>query len=303
MDLPSWKNTPTKQVILDFVAVVTNESNPDYVPPAERIACFDNDGTLWCEHPVPPQIMTGMDGLALAVEQDPALAELPLVQAAVAKDLDALAPYMSNEGTLEMLDIMLGIAAGETQAELEARISAWLVEARHPRFGVPYTQMIFQPMLELLDYLRANDFRVFIVSGGGMDYMRIFSEEVYGVPRENVIGANFILSWEYRDGSPVMVRQAGMVEPYCDGPGKPINIQLHVGRPPILVGGNSNGDIEMMEFAAASGKPYLNLLLRHDDAEREYYSDFSSERAQKIAKKRSWTIISLKHDFKVVFPY
>jgi hypothetical protein len=157
-------------------------------------------------------------------------------------------------------------------------------------------------MVELLDFLRDHDFRVFIVSGGGMDFVRIFSKELYGVPRENVVGSNMKLSWEYRDGAPVLVRQAGIVEPFNDGPGKPINIQLHVGRPPILVGGNSNGDVPMMEFAAASGKPFLNLLLHHDDAEREYAYTRSNERALQVARERGWTVVSMKTDFKQVFP-
>jgi hypothetical protein len=302
MILSSWKDTQTKQAILDFVAAVTDENGPDYVPPAERIAAFDNDGTLWCEHPVPVQIVAVLDGLTRAVQQNPALGEQPLYRAAVEKDMAWFAPYMSNERIPELIGMMLAAGAGETQAEFEARAAAWLETARHPRFGTPYTQVIYRPMVELLDYLRDNDFRVFIVSGGGMDFVRLFSEELYGVPRENVVGSNMKLSWEYRDGGPVLVRQAGIVEPFNDGPGKPINIQLHVGRPPILVGGNSNGDVPMMEFAAASGKPFLNLLLHHDDAEREYASDHSAEKALGIAAARNWTIVSTKDDFKVVFP-
>jgi len=237
----------------------------------------------------------------MAVQQNPALGEQPLYRAAVEKDMAWFAPYMSNERIPELIGMMLAAGAGETQADFESRVAAWLETARHPLFGTPYTQVIYRPMVELLDYLRDHDFRVFIVSGGGMDFVRIFSEELYGVPRENVVGSNMKLSWEYRDGAPVLVRQAGIVEPFNDGPGKSINIQLHVGRPPILVGGNSNGDVPMMEFAAASGKPYLNLLVRHDDAEREYASDQSAEGAQKTAKERKWTIISVKDDFKVVF--
>lgn len=302
MTLPSWNDTLTKQAILNFVAAVTAEGGPDYVPPVERIATFDNDGTLWVEQPVPVQVMAALSGLALAVEQNPALGEQPLYRAATEKDMAWFTPYMSNERIPELLAMMLEAGAGEAQADFDARVSAWLETARHPRFNKPYTQLVFQPMVELLDYLRGNDFRVFICSGGGMDFMRLFSEEVYGVPRENVVGNNMKLSWEYRDGAPVLVRQAGIVDPYSDGPGKPAAIQIHVGRPPILASGNSNGDIEMLEFAATSGKPYLNLLVKHDDAEREYESDHSSELAQKTAKERNWTIVSVKEDFKTVFP-
>lgn len=302
MTLLSWNDTQTKQKILDFVAAVTNENGPDYVPPAERIATFDNDGTLWCEHPIPVQTHGTLDGLTLLTEKKPELLEQPLYKAAAEKDLAWFAPYMNNERLPELLAMLLEAAAGETQNEYEARISAWLEAARHPRFDKPYKQMVFQPMVELLDYLRANEFRVFIVSGGGMDFVRLFSEEVYGVPRENVIGANIKLSWEYRDGRPLLMRQAGIVEPYCDGPGKPINIELHVGRPPILACGNTNGDVPMLEFAAVSNKPYLNLLIKHDDAEREYDSDHSAELAQKTATERNWTIVSVKEDFETVFP-
>ena len=300
--LPSWRDTPTKQAILEFVAAVTTEDGSDYVPPAERIAVFDNDGTLWCEQPVPVQIMAVLDGLTQAVQQNPDLGEQPLYRAAVEKDMAWFAPYMSNERIPELVGMMLVAGAGETQSDFESRVTAWLETARHPRFSTPYTQVIYHPMVELLETLRDHDFRVFIVSGGGMDFIRLFSETIYGVPRENVVGSNMKLSWEYRGGAPVLVRQAGIVEPFNDGPGKPINIQLHVGRPPILVGGNSNGDVPMMEFAAASGKPFLNLLVHHDDAEREYASDHSVEKALAIAQDRNWTIISMKDDFAVVFP-
>jgi len=301
MRLGSWNDTPTKQAILDFVARVTDENGPEYIQPAERIAVFDNDGTLWCEHPIPVQFHCALDGLAMLVEKKPNLIGRPIYRAAAEKDMTWFAPYLNNERLPELLGMMLQAAAGETQNEFEARITAWLETARHPRFRKPYKKMVFVPMVELMDFLRGNGFRVFIVSGGGMDFVRLISEEIYGVLRENVVGANLKLSLEYRDGVPELVRQAGIVEPYCDGPGKPINIQLHVGRPPILACGNTNGDVPMMEFVAASGKPYLNLLVEHDDDEREYDSDASAENAQKTAKERGWTIMSMKEDFKMVF--
>jgi len=301
MPLKSWNDTPAKQAILDFVAKVTDEKGSDYVPPTERIATFDNDGTLWCEHPIPVQFHCALDGLAMLVEKKPSLMERPMYRAAVEKDLTWFAPYLNNERLPELLEMMLQAAAGETQKEFETRITAWLGTARHPRYRKPYRKMVYKPMVELMHFLRANGFRVFIVSGGGMDFIRFLSEEIYGVPSENVVGSNLKLSWEYRDGIPELVRQAGLVEPYCDGPGKPINIQLHVGRPPILACGNTDGDVPMMEFAAASGKPYLNLLVKHDDDEREYDSNASAKIAQKVAKKRGWSVISMKDDFKIVF--
>jgi len=302
MTLRSWNDTPAKQAIFDFVARVTDENGSEYIQPAERIAVFDNDGTLWCEHPIPVQFHGALDGLAMLVEKKPNLMERPIFKAAAEMDLTWFAPYLNNVRLPELLGMMLQAAAGETQTEFETRITTWLETARHPRFRKPYKKMVFVPMVELLGYLRANGFRVFIVSGGGMDFVRLFSEEIYGVPRENVVGANLKLSLEYRNGVPELVRQGGLVEPYCDGPGKPINIQLHIGRPPILACGNTNGDVPMMEFAAASGKPYLNLLVEHDDDEREYNSDASAEKAQKTARERGWIIISIKEDFKRVFP-
>jgi len=299
--LCSWKDTPTKPTILDFVARITDENGPEYVQPAERIAAFDNDGTLWCEHPIPPQFHAALDGLAILVEKKPYLMELPMYKAAVEKDMAWFAPYLNNERLPELLGMLLQAGAGESQNEFEARITAWLKTARHPRFRKPYKKMIFVPMVELMHYLRVNDFRIFIVSGGGMDFVRLISEEIYGIPREHVVGSNPKLRWVYQNKVPEMVRQAGLVDPYCDGPGKPINIQLHIGRPPILACGNTDGDLPMMEFAAASGKPYLNLLVRHDDDEREYNTDTSAEIAQKTAKERGWTIISVKEDFKTIF--
>ena len=302
MSLPSWNETKTKQTILDFVAAVTSKDSPNYVPPVERIATFDNDGTLWCEHPVPAQFMSILDGLAILVKQNPALSEKPLYRAAANKDMTWFAPYLNNERLPELLGMMVKAGAGYTQAQFEARISDWIKKARHPRFSKSYLKTVFQPMLELLDYLVENDFKVFIVSGGGMDFVRLFSEEVYGIPRENVIGENVMLSWEKRDGKPTIVRKDSIILPYCDGPGKPLNIQLHIGRPPILACGNTNGDVAMMEFAEATGKLYLCLLVHHDDGEREYNSDHSAEVALKTAKERNWTIVSIKEDFKTVFP-
>ncbi|MCW4029267.1 MAG: haloacid dehalogenase-like hydrolase [Candidatus Bathyarchaeota archaeon] len=281
---------------------MTKKNSPDYVPENERIATFDNDGTLWCEHPIPVQFAATLDALTQLAKNDPTLTKKPLFKAAVEKDLNWFVPYLNNQRLPELLAMLLDVAAGESQDDFEARISAWLKTANHPRFKKPYTQLIFQPMTELIDYLNANDFHVFIVSGGGMDFVRLFSEKIYGIPRENVVGANLKLAWEYKNGRPLLIRQAGLMEPYCDGAGKPINIQLHIGRPPILACGNTNGDIEMMEFAANSTNPYLNLIIHHDDAEREYSSNHSAELLLEKAKEHQWTVVSVKEDFKTVFP-
>ena len=300
-DLQYWNEGVAKKAIVDFVTRVTQPGSPDFVPPAERIATFDNDGTLWCERPLYVQFMGALDFLAVRAEVDVSLRDRQPYKAAYEKDMDWLSIYTSNEKLPELVGMLIQSAAGETQAEFEERASLWLRSAHHPRFDTLYTELIYQPMVELLDYLRACAFRVFICSGGGMDYVRLVSEELYGVPRENVIGSNMKLTWEYREEGPVLVRQAGIVDPFNDGPGKPVNIQLHVGRPPILAAGNSNGDIAMMEFTAASGRPYLNLLVHHDDAEREYAYNDSAERALDLAAERRWTVISMQEDWKEVF--
>ena len=299
--LSTWHNTTTRQAILDFVATVTAVNTSTYVPPEERIATFDNDGTLWCERPLYIQFIGALDFLADLASADPALREQQPYKAAYEKDMDWLSAYTSNEKIPELVGMLLKAAGGETQDEFETRVTRWLETARHPRFDRLYTELIYQPMVELLDYLRAHDFRVFICSGGGMDYVRLVSETLYGIPRENVIGSNMKLTWEYREDGPVLVRQAGLIEPFNDGPGKPVNIQLHVGRPPILTGGNSNGDIAMMEFAAGEKRPFLNLLLRHDDAVREYAYDDSAEKVQQIAREQNWIAISMKQDWQTIF--
>jgi hypothetical protein len=299
--LSSWHDTATKQSILDFVAVTINDDSPHFRPPAERIATFDNDGTLWCERPAYIQFLGAFAFIAAKAAADPALRDKQPFKAAYENDQEWLERYLSNEKIPELLAMMLESAAGETQLDFEERAAAWLQTAVHPRFKVLYKELTYKPMVQLLDYLRANDFRVFICSGGGMDYVRLVSEELYGVPRECVIGSNMVLDWEYKEDGPVLVRQAGIVEPFNDGPGKPVNIQLHVGRPPMLAAGNSNGDLAMMEFAAAGKRPCLNLLVRHDDPEREYAYDASAVQVQKAAQERGWSIISMKNDWREVF--
>ena len=299
--LPSWHDTLTKQRILAFIHAVSDPNHPDFVPVAERIAVFDNDGTLWCERPIYAQFVYAFDMLAKKAAQEPHLRDQQPYKAALAGDTNWLKAYLSNDTLPQFIDMVLSAVAGTTETEFETGAVAWLEQTKHPRFGLPYTQLVYQPMLELLNYLQRHDFQLFICSGGGMDFVRLFSEEIYNIPRQNVIGSNVVLTWEERSAGPVLVRQAGLVEPFNDGPGKPINIQLHIGRPPILAAGNSNGDLQMMEFAQASGRPYLNLLLRHDDAEREYAYNHSAEKIQKIARDRQWTETSMKSDFKTIF--
>lgn len=301
-ELRSWNDTPTKAAILDFVAAVSDESSPKYVPPADRLATFDNDGTLWCEKPAYIQLFFAIERLKQMAAADPGLLEKPAFKAAAAGDMGYFAALYRGD-IPALIQIIFDSHAGMPQHEFEQLASDFLTHARHPRFGVPYKECFYQPMAELIGYLQDNSFKVFIASAGGMSFMRTVSEEIYGVTRENVIGSNVTFEAARREGKLILLRKRGLVEPMDDGPGKPVNIELHIGRPPILAAGNANGDIEMLEFAEASGRPLLNLLLHHDDAEREYEYDQGAEKALQLASQRGWTIISMRNDFRSVFPF
>jgi phosphoserine phosphatase len=300
--LVSWNDGATKRAILDFVAAVTDQSGPEYVPPADRVATFDNDGTLWVEKPAYIQLFFAIQRLKEMAIADPTLRDKPAFQAAATGDMGYFAGLYPGDMPA-LMQAVFDSHAGMSQREFERLANDFLSNARHPRFGVPYKRCLYQPMLELMAYLQANRFKVFIASAGGMSFMRTVSEEVYRVPRENVIGSNITFEVGREDGKLILLRKPGLVDPPDDGPGKPVNIELHIGRPPILTGGNSNGDIEMLEFAEASGKPFLNLLLHHDDAEREYAYDGGAEKALRLARERGWTVISMKDDFRAVFPF
>ena len=300
--LVSWNDGSTKQAILDFVATISDESDARYLPPIERVATLDNDGTLWVEKPAYIQLFFAIQRLKDMAEADPRLLDRPAFQAAAADDLGYFAGLYPGD-LPALMQVVFDSHAGMSQQEFETRAYDFLSHGRHPRFGVAYKQCVYQPMLELIDYLQANGFRVFIASAGGMSFMRTISEEIYRVPRENVIGSNITFEVGREDGKLILLRRPGLVDPPDDGPGKPVNIELHIGRPPILTAGNSNGDIEMMEFAEASGKPFLNLLLHHDDAAREYAYDGGAEKALQLAAERNWTVVSMKGDFRALFPF
>jgi phosphoglycolate phosphatase-like HAD superfamily hydrolase len=299
--LSGWNDTAARQKIYAFVEAVTDASNPIYVPPAERIAVFDNDGTLSCEKPVSLNIMSALSLLTRKAEQEPALRTVQPYMAAWNQDIDWFAPYMTSEKFPELLVTLLEVAAGETEAEFETRANQWLPTMIHSRFDVKYVELVYEPMVQLVRLLQANDFRVFVCSGSAMDFIRIFSESAFGIPRENVIGSNLALAWEYRADGPVIVRLASLVEPQNDRHGKPINIHQHIGRAPVMAVGNANGDIEMMEYCEARGKPFLNILLKHDDDEREYAYTHGAERIQRLAQERGWLTVSMKQDFERVF--
>ena len=298
--LMSWNDGATKQAIVDFVTSICDESSANYLPPPERVATFDNDGTLWVEKPAYVQLFFAVQRLKDMAKADPGLLDQPAFQAAASDDLGYFAGLYPGD-LPALMQVVFDSHAGMSQRAFETLAYDFLSDARHPRFGVVYKECVYQPMLELMDYLQAHGFRVFIASAGGMSFMRTISEEIYRIPRENVIGSNITFEVGREDGKLILLRRPGLVDPPDDGPGKPVNIELHIGRPPILAVGNSNGDIEMMEYAEASGKPFLNLLLHHDDARREYAYDAGAEKALRLAAERNWTVVSMGDDFRTVF--
>jgi phosphoglycolate phosphatase-like HAD superfamily hydrolase len=304
--LPSWNAGPAKAAIVDFVAKVTQEGGPDFVPPAERIATFDNDGTLWCEQPLYNQFAFAIDRVKALAPQHPEWKEkLPF--AAVLKN-DVAGVVQSGEKGL--LEIVAATHAGMTTDEFDAIVLEWMKTARHPRFKRPYNECVYQPMLELLAYLRANGFKTFIVSGGGIEFMRPWTEKIYGIPPEQVVGSSGKLKYELRDGKPALVKlpEVNFID---DKAGKPVGIEQYIGRSPIAAFGNSDGDYEMLRWTtanAAAGKPRLGLLVHHTDAEREYAYDRDSHigqlaRALDEAPDRGWTVVDMKQDWKRIFAF
>ena len=306
MILPSWKDTQAKQDILDFVAAVTDESSSDYVPPAERIAAFDNDGTLWCEKPMYIQLDLLLRKLAGQAESDSSLRSQQPWKAAWEKDFDWLGGAMTKhyQGDDSDLQVLLGgiisLATDQAVERVEAEAKDFIENERHPTLGLTYLNCIYQPMLELLQYLEANGFINYIVSGGGRDFMRGFAHDLYGIPRERVVGSTVAYRFVENDGGGEIVQQAEL-DVIDDGPDKPVQIWNVIGRRPILVAGNSNGDLQMLDFAGGPSLPALQLLVVHDDAEREFDYVAGAEKVIIAAQTKGWTMISMKDDFKVIF--
>jgi hypothetical protein len=298
--LLSWNEGPAKQALLDFIARVTDEAGADFVPVAERIATFDNDGTLWCEKPLYVQLCFVLDRVrALAPEHPEWQTEQP--DAAILND-DQAALSKLSEHDIEAL--MAATHAGMTTAEFAQIAAEWLATALHPRFQRLFTECVYQPQLELLDYLRVNGFQTWIVSGGGIEFMRAIPEVVYGLPPEQIIGSSGKLQFALRDGQPVFDKLAE-VSDIDNNAGKPININLHIGRRPLLAFGNSDGDKEMLQYTQPGDDagPRLGLLVHHDDAEREYaYDSNFSAALMTEAAERGWILVSMKDDWGEVFP-
>jgi phosphoglycolate phosphatase-like HAD superfamily hydrolase len=301
--LPSWNDGPAKQAITSFVATVTDPNSSAYVEPEERIAVFDNDGTLWAEQPLYFQLLFALDRVRAMAAEHPEWRDQGPFRAILENDREALARMSEHD----IVQVVMATHAGMTVDEFGNYVADWLATARHPRFDQPFTGMAYQPMLELLEYLRANEFKTFIVSGGGIDFMRVFTEDVYGIEPEQVIGSSGVTRFEWRAGEPVLVKQPE-IEFVDDKEGKPVGINRFIGRRPIAAFGNSDGDLQMLQYTAAGAGPRLMALVHHDDAEREWAYDRDSsighlDEALDEAAERGWTVISMKIDWKRVFPF
>jgi hypothetical protein len=302
--LPSWNDGAAKSSITRFVARVTTQGGPDFVPPDQRIATFDNDGTLWIEQPMYVQFAFILDRVKALAPQNPTWKTKQPFKAVLDGDMKALAA----SGEKGLVELMAVTHAGMTEDEFARIVSEWLATARHPRFKRPYTELVYQPMLEVLGYLRANGFKTFIVSGGGIEFMRPWTEKVYGIPPEQVVGSSIKTRFEMRDGQPRLFRlpQINFID---DKAGKPVGINQHIGRRPIATFGNSDGDLQMLQWTTMSGSgARLGLIVHHTDAEREYAYDRKShvgklDLALDGAAVNKWTLADMKKDWKRVFAF
>ncbi len=300
--LPSWNDGTTKQAIVEFVKRVTSKDSPDFVPGPERIATFDNDGCLWAEKPVYVQLAFALDRVKALAPQNSEWKNKEPFASLLKGDLKGV---MAG-GEHAIAEIVMASHAGMTSEEFEKIASDWIATAKHPQTGRLYKDMVYQPMLELLAYLRSNGFKTFIVSGGGIEFMRPWTEKTYGIPPEQVIGSSIKTKFEIRDGKPVLIRlpEINFID---DKAGKPVGIQMHIGRRPIAAFGNSDGDLQMLQWTTAGPGARFGMIVHHTDAEREWAYDRDSpigrlDKALDEAKSKGWTIVDMKADWKVVFP-
>ena len=301
--LPSWNEGPVKQSILDFVARVTTEGSPDFVPAPERIATFDNDGTLWTEQPFYFQLAFAIDRVKALAPRHPEWKAKAPFNALLSNDAHKLA-QLDKKGLLE---IVAAAHTGVSTDEFTRAVVDWTRTARHPRFDRPYTELVFQPMLELLAHLRGSGFKTFVVSGGGIEFMRPWMEKVYGIPPEQIVGSSGAVTFEIgADGKPRLLKQP-KIEFIDDGAGKPVGINRFIGRWPVLAVGNSDGDLQMLQYTAGGNGPRLAVYIHPDDAEREFAYD-RTDRLAKLdkgldeANAKGWVLVSMKRDWNAIFP-
>lgn len=300
--LPSWNDTSPRKTIIAFVEKVTKEGSPDFVPAPERIATFDNDGTLWVEQPMYFQALFIFDRIKALAPQHPEWESKEPFASVLKGDVN---PALAG-GEKALLEMAMATHADMTTAEFDDIVRNWIATARHPKTGRLYTEMVYQPMLELLAYLRASGFKTFIVSGGGIEFMRPWTERVYGIPPEQVVGSSIKTKYEVRGGRPALVRlpELNFID---DGGGKPIGIQAHIGRRPLIAVGNSDGDFEMLEWTVSGGGSRLALIVHHTDGTREFQYDREShvgrlDKALDVAERRGWIIVDMKRDWRRIYP-
>ena len=301
--LPSWNQGATRSAIVDFVEDVTNPNSPNFVPPADRIATFDNDGNLWSEQPLYFQLIFALDRVKALASDHPEWQEQQPFKAVLEDDKTTLL----ESGEHGILELVMATHAGMTPDGFQQTVQQWLETARHPRFDQPYNKMIYQPMLELLEYLRAHDFKTFIVSGGGVEFMRAWVEEAYGIPPEQVVGSSIKTEFILEDGQP-LIRRLAEIDFIDDKAGKPVGINKFIGKRPILASGNSDGDLQMLQYTAAGDGPRLLLYLHHTDSVREWAYDRDShigrlDQGLDEAAQHGWTVIDMAKDWNVIYPF
>jgi phosphoserine phosphatase len=301
--LPSWNEGQTKNAITTYVASVTAADSPDFIPVKDRIATFDNDGNLWSEQPAYFQLFFAIDRVKAMAADHPEWASKQPFKAVLENDMTELA----KQGEHGLLQLVMATHAGNTTEEFKADVQEWIKTAVHPTKNVTYDKLVYQPMLELLEYLRANDFKTYVVSGGGVDFMRAFVTEIYGIPEEQIIGSRIKTAFEYNDGNPV-IKRLPELDFIDDKDGKPLNIQKIIGKKPVFASGNSDGDLQMMQWTASNKYKSFMLYVHHTDAEREWAYDRAShigklDKGLDQAIKDGWTIIDMKNDWKVIYPF
>lgn len=301
--LPSWNEGKTKAAIIDYIKDVTNKESANFIPEIDRIATFDNDGNLWSEQPAYFQLFFAMDRVKELAKDHPEWQNKQPFKAVLENDMKTLIA----SGEKGIMELIMATHAGITTDEFELLVKNWLETAQHPRFNKPYNQLIYQPMLELLDYLRTNDFKTFIVSGGGIEFMRPWVEEAYGIPKDQVVGSSIATEYDYNNGAPV-IRRLSKIDFIDDKAGKPVGINKFIGRKPVFASGNSDGDLQMMQWTDSNPYKSFQLYLHHTDADREWAYDRESHIGQfnkglDEALEKEWTIIDMKNDWKTIYPF
>jgi haloacid dehalogenase-like hydrolase len=301
--LPSWNDTASKNAIITFVDRVTQQGSPDFVPEPERIATFDNDGTLWAEQPLYFQLLFALDRVKVLAPQHPEWRTTEPFASLLRGDVKGVLVG----GEKAVVPIVIATHSGMTSDEFNQIVRDWIATAKHPVTGRVFTEMAYKPMLELVAYLQGNDFKTFIVSGGGIDFMRPWTERVYGIPPENVVGSSGKTQFGLRDGKPVLLRLPE-IDFINDGPGKPVGIHAHIGRRPIAAFGNSDGDLQMLQYTMGGSGARFALVVHHTDAEREWAYDRTSsigrlDKALDEAQAKGWTVVDMKNDWRTIFPF